>query len=116
MMLLMRARLQVRDLTVELPTATGWVRPVAEVSFTLNEGESLGIVGESGSGKTMLSLALLGLTPPGARATGEAILRISGNGSAAERNLDLLTAPPVEARRRTNRGGDPRPSAGDRVK
>jgi oligopeptide/dipeptide ABC transporter ATP-binding protein len=97
MMLLMRARLQVRDLTVELPTATGWVRPVAEVSFTLNEGESLGIVGESGSGKTMLSLALLGLTPPGARATGEAILRISGNGSA-ERNLDLLTAPPVDMR------------------
>lgn len=93
----MRARLEVRELTVELPTTNGWVRPVAQVSFTLNEGESLGIVGESGSGKTMLSLALMGLTPPGARATGGAILRISGNGSS-EPNLDLLKASPVEMR------------------
>ena len=97
MMLLMQARLKVRGLTVELPAATGWVRPVADVSFTLNEAESLGIVGESGSGKTMLSLALMGLTPPGARATGEAILRISRN-SSPERNFDLLTASPVDMR------------------
>jgi oligopeptide/dipeptide ABC transporter ATP-binding protein len=66
--------LEVRGLTVELPTPGGWVRPVNDVSFTLGEGETLGIVGESGSGKTMLSLALMGLEPHGARHTGEAWL------------------------------------------
>jgi peptide/nickel transport system ATP-binding protein len=66
--------LDVRALTVELPTTSGWIRPVNEVSFTLNQGETLGIVGESGSGKTMLSLALMGLEPHGARHSGEAWL------------------------------------------
>ena len=68
----MRAKLEVRGLTIELPTAKAWVRPVNDVSFALDEGETLGIVGESGSGKTMLALALMGLTPPGARGSGEA--------------------------------------------
>jgi oligopeptide/dipeptide ABC transporter ATP-binding protein len=66
--------LEVRGLTVELPTAAGWVRPVNEVSLRIGAGESLGLVGESGSGKTMLSLALMGLLPPGARVGGEASL------------------------------------------
>ncbi len=66
--------LETRGLTVELPTPSGWVRPVNEVSLHIAEGESLGLVGESGSGKTMLSLALMGLLPPGARVSGEATL------------------------------------------
>jgi oligopeptide/dipeptide ABC transporter ATP-binding protein len=66
--------LEVRGLTVELPTPAGWVRPVNEVSLRIAAGESLGLVGESGSGKTMLSLALMGLLPPGARVSGEASL------------------------------------------
>src|SRR5580704_6003026 len=81
----MATSLGVRGLTVELPTPGGWVRPVNDVSFTLGEGETLGIVGESGSGKTMLSLALMGLEPHGARHTGEAWLKLragSENGAA----------------------------------
>ena len=66
--------LDVRGLSVEMPTPTGWVRPVDDVSFTLAERETLGLVGESGSGKTMLALALMGLQPPGARRSGEAWL------------------------------------------
>lgn len=79
----MATSLEVRGLTVELPTPGGWVRPVNDVSFTLGEGETLGIVGESGSGKTMLSLALMGLEPHGARHSGEAWLnlRAGDNGS-----------------------------------
>jgi oligopeptide/dipeptide ABC transporter ATP-binding protein len=77
--------LEVRGLTVELPTAAGWVRPVNEVSLRIGGGESLGLVGESGSGKTMLSLALMGLLPPGARVSGEATL-------AAESPAKKLTA------------------------
>jgi oligopeptide/dipeptide ABC transporter ATP-binding protein len=66
--------LEVRGLTVELPTPAGWVRPVNEVSLHIDAGESLGLVGESGSGKTMLAMALMGLLPPGARVEGEALL------------------------------------------
>jgi peptide/nickel transport system ATP-binding protein len=66
--------LEVRELTVELPTAAGWVRPVNEVWLRVGAGEALGLVGESGSGKTMLSLALMGLLPAGARVRGEARL------------------------------------------
>jgi oligopeptide/dipeptide ABC transporter ATP-binding protein len=66
--------LDVHGLTVELPTPAGWVRPVNEVSLSIGAGESLGLVGESGSGKTMLSLALMGLLPLGARVSGEALL------------------------------------------
>ena len=58
-----------------MPTAQGWVRPVNDVSLRIGAGECLGLVGESGSGKTMLSLALMGLLPVGARVIGEAWLR-----------------------------------------
>ena len=77
----MRNLLEVRGLTVELPTRTGWVRPVNDVSLHIAAGESLGLVGESGSGKTMLALALMGLLPPGARVSGRALL--AGHGMEA---------------------------------
>jgi len=79
--------LEVRNATVELPTANGWVRPVNQVSLRIAPGESLGLVGESGSGKTMLSLALMGLLPPGARVSGEAFLTA---GDAPARDLAKL--------------------------
>ncbi len=69
------ALLEVRGLTVELPTAAGWIRPVHDVSVTIAEGRTLAVVGESGSGKTMLALAVMGLLPPGARVSGEAWFR-----------------------------------------
>ncbi len=114
----MATRLEARGLTVELPTRAGWVRPVNEVSFTLGEGETLGIVGESGSGKTMLALALMGLEPPGARLKGEAWLRAraaNGNGSSMAKPAaqpaaiesagdNLLTA--AREKMYTLRGGD----------
>jgi oligopeptide/dipeptide ABC transporter ATP-binding protein len=67
----MTALLEMRSLNVELPTVAGWVRPVNEVSLRIAPGETLSLVGESGSGKTMLSLALMGLLPGGARMGGE---------------------------------------------
>jgi len=94
----MSARLDLRNLVLELPTPGGWVRPVAEVSFALQEGESLGIVGESGSGKTMLALALMGLLPPGARASGEAWL-YPRDPAEDHRGENLLALPPDRMRR-----------------
>jgi oligopeptide/dipeptide ABC transporter ATP-binding protein len=88
-MSMMAICLEVRGLTVELPTMSGWIRPVNDVSFSLAGGETLGIVGESGSGKTMLSLALIGLEPHGARRSGEAWLHTGGANAR-----DLLASSP----------------------
>jgi len=83
--------IELRGLTVEIPTPAGWIRPVDDVSFSLEVGESLGLVGESGSGKSMLALALMGLSPPGARVRGEAWLAGSNGDAASRVNLFALT-------------------------
>jgi len=44
------------------------------VGFELRRGATLGLVGESGAGKTLIALALLGLTGPGTRVSGRALL------------------------------------------
>jgi oligopeptide/dipeptide ABC transporter ATP-binding protein len=102
-----RARLEIGEMTVELPTEKRWVRPVDGVSFRLAQGESLGIVGESGSGKTMLAIALMGLTPPGARVKGQAVLHLADSragsseqarGAGRNRTIDLLAASGEEMR------------------
>src|ERR671937_2049296 len=64
--------LEVKNLRTYFVSAKGTrvVRAVDGVSFTLNEGETLGIVGESGSGKTVTSLSILRLLPPAARIVG----------------------------------------------
>ncbi|MDH6127514.1 dipeptide/oligopeptide/nickel ABC transporter permease/ATP-binding protein [Kitasatospora sp. GP82] len=59
--------LQVEDLTIELPTPAGVIRPVRGVSLSLRAGEIVGLVGESGSGKSLTALALAGLLPEHAR-------------------------------------------------
>src|ERR1700690_2667960 len=62
--------LEVSELAVDVGTPRGLQRVVDRTSFSLSEGESLGVVGESGSGKTMTALALMALTPEGARVSG----------------------------------------------
>jgi len=59
----MSTLLDIKNLVVKFHTEMGSVHPVNGVSYTLNEGESLGIVGESGSGKSVHFLAILGLLP-----------------------------------------------------
>jgi peptide/nickel transport system ATP-binding protein len=54
--------LNVEDLRVAFRTDDGIVHAVDGISYTLQEGRTLGIVGESGSGKTVSSLTTLGLT------------------------------------------------------
>src|ERR1700738_4289204 len=84
--------LDVRNLTVDLPTAAGWIRPVNDVSFRLAPAESLGLVGGSGSGTPMAALALMGLLPPGARVGGAAVLQRSGaSEGTGESDLAQLT-------------------------
>lgn len=56
-------RLVVEDVVTEITTPRGIIRPVDQVSFTVEEGETLGIVGESGSGKSVLVRSIMGLLP-----------------------------------------------------
>jgi oligopeptide/dipeptide ABC transporter ATP-binding protein len=49
------------------------VKAVDGVSFTLCEGETIGLVGESGCGKTTTCLSIVGLLPPAARIVGGSI-------------------------------------------
>jgi len=62
--------LEVAALNVDLPTPAGARRVVRGASFMLDSGQTLGIVGESGSGKTLTALAIMGLLPDGATASG----------------------------------------------
>ncbi len=59
--------MDVNGLTVRFYTPEGTVYAVNDVTYTLDEGESLAIVGESGSGKSVHALAIMGLipSPPG---------------------------------------------------
>jgi oligopeptide/dipeptide ABC transporter ATP-binding protein len=69
--------LEVKNLVTRFYTQEGTVYAVNDVSYTLNEGETLGIVGESGSGKSVHALSMLGLIPqpPGKIEGGEVIFQ-----------------------------------------
>jgi oligopeptide transport system ATP-binding protein len=69
--------LQVQDLAVQFDTLEGVVHAVNGISYTLEEGGTLGIVGESGCGKSVSVLALMRLIqqPPGKIVAGQALYR-----------------------------------------
>jgi peptide/nickel transport system permease protein len=62
--------LEVRDLSIRFPGRYGDTAIVDRVSFTVREGETMGLVGESGCGKSITSLAIMGLLPPTAVLSG----------------------------------------------
>ncbi|MDY3917980.1 MAG: ABC transporter ATP-binding protein [Candidatus Limivivens sp.] len=66
----MAAMVEIKDLVKNFSFSQGiWakdsrvIKAVDEVSFSIEEGEIVGLVGESGSGKTTLARVILGLTP-----------------------------------------------------
>jgi len=53
--------LDIRNLSIELKSATNPILAVDRVSLTMKEGEVRGLVGESGSGKSLLAQAIVGV-------------------------------------------------------
>ena len=62
--------LEVKDLSIRFPERYGDTAIVDRVSFTVREGETMGLVGESGCGKSITSLAIMGLLPATAQLSG----------------------------------------------
>jgi peptide/nickel transport system ATP-binding protein len=81
--------LEVTDLSVRFDTDDGVVHAVDRMSFTLGEGEVLGIVGESGCGKSVTCMSLVRLLPETAVIEGRALFE----------GRDLLAMSPRELRR-----------------
>ena len=54
--------LEIRDERLSFFTPAGEVKALNGVSFSMEEGEVLGIVGESGSGKSVTAYSIMGLT------------------------------------------------------
>jgi peptide/nickel transport system ATP-binding protein len=87
--------LEVKDLHTEFATEHGTVTAVDGVSFSVAEGQILGLVGESGSGKSVTCLTIMGLNSRRHATT---------SGTALLRGADLLSMP--EERLREIRGND----------
>ena len=95
--------LSVENLSVTFRTDEGIVTPVADVSFALAEGRTLGLVGESGSGKSVTAKALMRLLPGTATLGAQSRMRYvdtAGQAIAIER-----LSPRARALRRL-RGGE----------
>jgi len=65
--------LSVDNLEVAFDSVNGNVHAVRGISFTVGEGEIVGIVGESGSGKSVACRSVLGLLPPYASIAGQVL-------------------------------------------
>src|SRR5512136_2792992 len=81
-----------------LQRVIAWVQAVDDVSFTVKEGETLGLVGESGCGKTTVGRTMLRLIEPtGGQVSfsGTDVLSLKGNGlKAMRRNMQIIFQDP----------------------
>ena len=62
----MKNVLEIEDLSISFRTDEGTFNVIKDLSYTIGEGEIVGIVGESGCGKTISSLCTMGLLPSNA--------------------------------------------------
>ena len=86
----MKAVLEVKNLKTYFFTEEGAVKAVDDVSFTVEQGKTLGLVGESGCGKSVTAMSIARLvSPPGKIVGGQILL----NGR------DLLSLSEQEMRR-----------------
>ncbi len=63
--------LDIKNLTLEIDSASGWIKALDKASFTLADGEIRALVGESGSGKSLIVRAIVGALPDNWRITAD---------------------------------------------
>ena len=95
-----------------LQRVVGWVQAVDDVSFTIKEGETLGMVGESGCGKTTVGRTMLRLVEPSGgkvfyKDTDVFALK-GGDMKAMRRNMQIIFQDPYASL-------DPRMPIGDSI-
>ena len=84
------ALLDVRDLKIAFYDTTPPTEVVKGISFSLEEGETLGIVGESGSGKTQTALSILHLLKENSAVSGGEILYEDSVAHASSQDLQRI--------------------------
>ena len=89
--------LDVQGLTTAFMTGRGEITAIEEVSFSLKEGEILGIVGESGSGKSVTALTIMGLlpTPPARIAAGKVLFQGQELTQLSSREMQRIRGPGI---------------------
>lgn len=87
----MNPLLDIEDLSLELCRDNQWNPILRHISFSLHQGETLGIVGESGSGKSVSALSIMRLLNPNIARypSGRILFRPEGTDESA---IDLLKA------------------------
>jgi len=114
-----RDLVQVKNLVKYFPVRGGllqrvvaWVQAVDDVSFSVHEGEALGLVGESGCGKTTVGRTILRLIEPTSGSVmmdGNDVLKMRGNDlKAMRRNMQIIFQDPYASL-------DPRMTIGDSI-
>jgi oligopeptide/dipeptide ABC transporter ATP-binding protein len=87
-----RPLLEVKNLTVQFHLRLGILTAVNDVSFTIQEKETLGIVGETGCGKSATGLSILRLisSPPGTIPGGEILFEGDDLLKKSEREMEKI--------------------------
>jgi peptide/nickel transport system ATP-binding protein/oligopeptide transport system ATP-binding protein len=84
-----------------LQRVVAWVQAVDDVSFSIKEGETLGLVGESGCGKTTVGRTLLRLVPATGGSViydGQDVLKANGRElKALRRNMQIIFQDPFSS-------------------
>ena len=88
----MEKLLEVKDLMIDFRTYGGTVQAVRGVSFSVEQGETVGIVGESGCGKSVTAKSIMKLltSPPASYKNGEILFKGKNILQASERELEKL--------------------------
>jgi oligopeptide/dipeptide ABC transporter ATP-binding protein len=82
--------LDVQGLGVSYRTANGFLHAVEDVSFSVRQGEYLGLVGESGCGKSTIAKAILRLLPDDTVVSGKAVLEGQDLLALSEREMQKV--------------------------
>ena len=99
--------LEVDDLQVHFFIDEGTVRAVDGVSFSLEQGKTLGIVGESGSGKSVIGQSILRIVPsPGKIVNGRILFQMGPNDVNEQGIIDLVTVDAKGSLARSIRGSE----------